>query len=411
MKGWVTKKLGEVCDIKHGFAFKSEFFANEGEFVVLTPGNYYEAGGYRDRGEKQKYYTGEIPSEYIMKEGDMLVVMTEQAAGLLGSPLLVPESGKFLHNQRLGLVIPKPGIPWCSEFFFHLFNTESVRKAIHDSASGVKVRHTSPTKIGEVEVSFPPLAEQQRIVGLLDEAFEGLATAKANAEKNLQNARALFESHLQSVFTQRGPGWVEKTVKQIAAPAKGSIRTGPFGSQLLHSEFVDEGIAVLGIDNAVANEFRWGKSRFITPEKYRQLERYTVHPGDVLITIMGTCGRCAIVPDDIPTAINTKHICCITLDRKQCLPSYLHIYFLHAPQSQEFLAKHAKGAIMAGLNMGLIQELPVMLPPIKVQAAIVEAADDLREETQRLARLYERKHAALEALKKSLLHQAFAGEL
>jgi type I restriction enzyme S subunit len=341
----------------------------------------------------------------------MLVVMTEQAAGLLGSPLLVPESGKFLHNQRLGLVIPKPGIPWCSEFFFHLFNTESVRKAIHDSASGVKVRHTSPTKIGEVEVSFPPLAEQQRIVGLLDEAFEGLATAKANAEKNLQNARALFESHLQSVFTQRGPGWVEKTVKQIAAPAKGSIRTGPFGSQLLHSEFVDEGIAVLGIDNAVANEFRWGKSRFITPEKYRQLERYTVHPGDVLITIMGTCGRCAIVPDDIPTAINTKHICCITLDRKQCLPSYLHIYFLHAPQSQEFLAKHAKGAIMAGLNMGLIQELPVMLPPIKVQAAIVEAADDLREETQRLARLYERKHAALEALKKSLLHQAFAGEL
>ena len=126
---------------------------------------------------------------------------------------------------------------------------------------------------------------------------------------------------------------------------------------------------------------------------------------------MRTCGRCAIVPDDIPTAINTKHICCITLDRKQCLPGYLHLYFLHAPQSQEFLAKHAKGAIMAGLNMGLIQELPVMLPPIKVQAAIIEAADDLREETQRLARLYERKLAALDELKKSLLHQAFSGQL
>ena len=126
---------------------------------------------------------------------------------------------------------------------------------------------------------------------------------------------------------------------------------------------------------------------------------------------MGTCGRCAIVPDDIPTAINTKHICCLTLDRKKCLPGYLHVYFLHAPQAQEFLAKHAKGAIMAGLNMGLIQELPVLLPPTEVQAAIVKVADDLREETQHLESIYQRKLDALEALKKSLLHQTFSGQL
>ena len=81
--------------------------------------------------------------------------MTEQAAGLLGSPVLIPESDKFLHNQRLGLVTKKPGVPWTNEFFFHVFNTQAVRKAIHDSASGVKVRHTSPTKIGDVVVSFP----------------------------------------------------------------------------------------------------------------------------------------------------------------------------------------------------------------------------------------------------------------
>ena len=94
------------------------------------------------------------------------------------------------------------------------------------------------------EFPLPPLPEQQRIVGILDEAFEGIATAKANAEKNFHNALALFDSHLQAVFSQRGKGWVETTVKGIAAPAKGSIRTGPFGSQLLHSEFVDDGIAV-----------------------------------------------------------------------------------------------------------------------------------------------------------------------
>jgi len=124
-KGWVEKPFSELCDIKHGFAFKGEFFTKQGRYVVLTPGNYYEAGGYRDRGEKQKYYAGEIPPDYIMKEGDMLVAMTEQAAGLLGSPLLVPESDKFLHNQRLGLVTQKPDVPWTNEFFFHVFNTQA----------------------------------------------------------------------------------------------------------------------------------------------------------------------------------------------------------------------------------------------------------------------------------------------
>lgn len=136
--------------------------------MLLTPGNFYEEGGYRDRGELQKYFTGEIPLDYVLAKGDMLIAMTEQAAGLLGSPLLVPKSGKFLHNQRLGLVIKKPGVAWANEFFFYVFNTERVRKAIHNTASGAKVRHTSPTKIGEVLISVPTtLLEQQRIASCL----------------------------------------------------------------------------------------------------------------------------------------------------------------------------------------------------------------------------------------------------
>ena len=116
--GWVEKPFSELCDIKHGHAFEGAFFSNEGEYVLLTPGNFYERGGYRDRGEKQKFYTGEIPRDYVLNKGDLLVAMTEQAAGLLGSPILVPESNKFLHNQRLGLVTQKPGAAWTNEFFW-----------------------------------------------------------------------------------------------------------------------------------------------------------------------------------------------------------------------------------------------------------------------------------------------------
>ena len=175
---WEERPFSDLCDIQHGYAFASEFFSKEGAYVLLTPGNFYEQGGYRDRGEQQKYFTGAIPSAYVLAKGDMLVAMTEQAAGLLGSPILVPESNRFLHNQRLGLVMRKPGVAWVNEFFFHVFNSQRVRKAIHDTASGAKVRHTSPTKIGEVIVSVPTtLPEQRRIASCLS-SLDALITAE-----------------------------------------------------------------------------------------------------------------------------------------------------------------------------------------------------------------------------------------
>ena len=200
-EGWVERPLSELCDIKHGYAFDGEFFSNEGEYVLLTPGNFYERGGYRDRGEKQKYYTGEIPPDYVLSEGDLLVAMTEQAAGLLGSTLLVP-AGEFLHNQRLGLVTKKPGVAWANEFFFHVFNTRPVRKAIHGTASGVKVRHTSPTKIGDVIVAFPTSPAAQE---LIVKTLAALATETQHLsdiyERKLSSLEALKRSLLDQAFS------------------------------------------------------------------------------------------------------------------------------------------------------------------------------------------------------------------
>jgi type I restriction enzyme S subunit len=198
---WVEMPLAELCDIKHGYAFNGQFFSREGDYVLLTPGNFYEQGGYRDRGEKQKYFIGEIPPEYVLREGDLLVAMTEQAAGLLGSPILVPESAKFLHNQRLGLVQGKPGIPWMNEFFFHVFNTRHVRNEIHSRASGVKVRHTSPSKIGDILVSFPAsIDEQMNIASTLSSLAEGTQQCNSIYERKLTALEELKTSLLHQAF-------------------------------------------------------------------------------------------------------------------------------------------------------------------------------------------------------------------
>ena len=200
-EGWEETTLSELFNVKHGFAFQGQNFSNTGEFVLLTPGNFFEEGGYRDRGEKQKYYLGDIPNGYILEKGDLLVAMTEQAAGLLGSPIIVPESNKFLHNQRLGLIIPKPNIEIDNEFLYHFFNLKKVRNSLHNSGTGVKVRHTSPTKIGQIEIFYPKsIKEQHTIVRQLDALRAETQKLEAVYEKKLSDLEELKKSILQKAF-------------------------------------------------------------------------------------------------------------------------------------------------------------------------------------------------------------------
>jgi type I restriction enzyme, S subunit len=255
--------------------------------------------------------------------------------------------------------------------------------------------------IENVCIPVPPLEEQKRIARIL---------AKCDRIRRTRRyTQQLSNTYLQSVFLEMFGGesardWDSIKVESIVK----KIRTGPFGSQLLHSEFIDNGaVSVLGIDNAVENSFSWKKRRFISLDKYQELKRYTVHSGDVLITIMGTCGKCAIVPKDIPLAINTKHLCCLTLDEKKCLPEYLQSFFLLHPLALRQLGLSERGAVMPGLNMGLIKDLTMPLPPISVQekfAQIVQKYDRLctqqREATRQAEHLFQ-----------TTLHRAFQGEL
>ncbi|WP_376689790.1 restriction endonuclease subunit S [Wenzhouxiangella sp. EGI_FJ10409] len=299
----------------------------------------------------------------------------------------------------------RPGEKLLGRFLFHLLQSPAVRvsgKSRMKGAAGQK--RVPPDFFKELKVPCPSLPEQKRIAAILDAAD----ALRAKRRETLAQLDTLLQSTFLEMFGDPDtPGWPVETVEDLTLKQKGSIRTGPFGSQLLHSEFVDNGIPVLGIDNAVENEFRPGKPRFITPAKYEKLKRYTVRPKDLLITIMGTCGRCAIVPEDIGVAINTKHLCCISLDQERCLPEYLHAFFLRHPMARRYLQDNAKGAIMSGLNMGIIKRLPVPAPPLAMQRRFATITQAIKQQKSRL-----RTHLAeLDTLFAALQARAFAGEL
>lgn len=225
-------------------------------------------------------------------------------------------------------------------------------------------RRVPKTFLELLEIPLPSLPIQKRIAAVLDEV-DALRQKRERVIDKLEELRAA--SYLRLARQYESQSELVK-VSELINPAKGGMRTGPFGSQLLHSEFVDDptGIMVLGIDNAVKNRFQYAAQRYITPEKYAALKRYTVFPGDVLVTIMGTCGRVAIVPDDIPLAINTKHLCAMTLNER-CLPAYLHAVLTYDPSVLHQMGASARGAIMDGLNMGIISGLQFRVPPLNVQ--------------------------------------------
>jgi type I restriction enzyme S subunit len=262
------KLLGDVCDFQRGLTYSKSDEVDISANVVLRATNIDLATNTLAL-DKLKHISDKtfVPDIKKVKNGSLMICMASGSKGHLGKVAYIDRDYGFAFGGFMGLITARENL--LPRYLFHLMTSKGYKDFISGLSDGANINNLTFDKLRAFPVPVPPLPEQQRIVALLDEAFAGLATAKANAEQNLLNARALFESHLQSVFSQRGEGWMETSVKGIARPSKGSIRTGPFGSQLLHSEFVDEGIAVLGIDNAVANHFRWGKDRFITKEKYQ----------------------------------------------------------------------------------------------------------------------------------------------
>ena len=385
---WV--EIGELQAKKNGSIDPSKFLDETFELHSI-PSHY--------KGNAEILTGREIgSSKQIVQEND---VMISKIVPHIRRAMVVPKKGDFRQIASGEWIVFRSEKVY-PNYLRHLLISDFFNAEFMATVSGVggSLLRARPAFVSKIKIPLPPLSEQKRIAKILDKADE----LRQKRQQSIDKLDELLQACFLKIFENEKCSMSQ--IKDLLENEK-SIRTGPFGSQLLHSEFVDEGIAVLGIDNAVKNTFKWAKPRFITPEKYKQLKRYTVKPKDVIITIMGTCGKCAVVPDKIPLSINTKHLCCITLDFDKCNPEFLHSYFLLHPTSINFLKSRAKGAIMAGLNMSIIKDLPVELPSIEIQNEFAELKTKIGLQKSKLINQLQEQ----DNLFQSLQQRAFNGEL
>ena len=361
--------------------------------------------GVRASGEYPYYGASGIVDyvvDYIFDEDTLLI--SEDGANLLArsTPIAFPASGKYWVNNHAHILKFEN---LTTQRFVELY-LESI--PLDDYITGAAQPKLNQKALNSIPIPVPPLPEQERIVGILDEAFDGIATAKANAGKNLNNARALFESHLQSVFTQRGPGWEETTLEMVLAVQPQNGWSPPAAN---HSA---SGTPVLTLSSVTGFRFRPAKRKF-TSAATDSRRNYWIKNGDFLITRSNTpelVGHVAIA-----TGITEPTIYPDLIMRMNPVPDRMMTEFLYfqmrSPALRKEIMGRAQGAnpTMKKISNGAVKTLPIAVPPIATQRAIVETMNALTEETQHLARLYEQKLAALDALKKSLLHQAFTGQL
>lgn len=333
----------------------------------------------------------------IPKDSVLIVVRS----GILARTVPIAITGRALAiNQDLKALCPNETVE--ARFLYHLLNSK-MDLLLSMVSRGATVHRLMTEQIRALDFILPPLPEQRRIVAILDEAFEGIATTKANAEKNLQNARAIFESQLQSVFSQRGAGWVEKRLDEICTFSSGGTPSKQNASYW-------------------AGKIPWISGRDMKStrlsDSYLHISKAAVEesatrmapPGTLLILVrgMGLAHGAQIGELMVPSAFNQD------IRGIHPTPALLPRYLLFALRdginsSDTVLSNAAHGTLKIDSNE--LQKVMIPFPPLKQQQRIVATIDTLVEESENLAKIYERKLAALDALKQSLLHRAFAGEL
>ena len=400
--GWEIKTLGEVCLFENGD--RGENYPSKA--IQTTTGvPFINAGHLTDDGigfEKMSY----IPRERFnllgngkIRKNDILFCLR----GSLGKFASVGELSEGAIASSLVIIRPKELV--LNEFVLAYFQSDLCAKMIDDFKNGAAQPNLSAGSLKNFTIPIPSLPEQKRLVTLLDEAFESIATAKANAQQNLKNARALFESHLNEVFTKRGEGWEEKTLADVV-DAECSLS---YGIVQPGDEFPN-GLPVIRPTNLTSKFIHIDELKLIDPKLADSYKRTTLIGNELLLCVRGSTGVVSIASKELKGANVTRGIVPIRFNPEILIQEFGY-YLIISDCIQQQIREKTYGAALMQINIGDLRKILVTFPTLNHQRIMVQKLDTLSEETQRLVALYSRKIAALDELKKALLHRAFSGEL
>ena len=374
--GWETKKLGEIIQLEYGKPLADSDRNPNGLYPA------YGANGIKDRTDK--FYKG-APSIIVGRKGSAgEVTLTEEKYWPLDVTFFV-EFDRAKHDLQY------------MYFLLLTLNLPSMAKGVKPGINR--------NDVYDITVTTPDIEEQRRIVTLLDEAFADIATAKANAEKNLQNARELFTRISGSVLAQYAKTSQEIALEALVEPdcslSYGIVQPGDEVADGLH--------IVRPVDMTTDLVMLDGLKR-IDPALANSYARTTLKGNDILLCVRGTTGTVALAHSELAGANVTRGIVPIRFDPAK-LSQRFGYYLLRSEPAQLQIQAKTYGTALQQINIRDLRQLTLPVPAPQDQEVIVQRLSALEEETKQLTAAYENKLTSLDDLKKSLLHQAFSGQL
>jgi type I restriction enzyme, S subunit len=413
--GWTRGRLGEKCSIEIG-GTPSRNAPDYWDTSKETPNLWVSI---RDLNQRVISQTSERISDLGVKhsnvklqaEGTILLSfkLTIGRVAIAGCPLYTNEAIAGLQSSKI-----------THEYLYHGLQQWDLLQGVDQAIKGATL---NKEKLKKIEFDFPQDPSEQKRIGQIlstvDQAIEQTEALIAKHQRIKTGSmldlltRGIDEhGNLRSEKTHKfknsalGKIPVEWEVKRIAdflADVDPPMRSGPFGSALLKDELVESGVPLLGIDNVFAEQFVNSYTRFVHPRKAETLRRYRVRPRDLMITIMGTVGRCCVVPDDIGTALSSKHTWTISLNQRVYSPYLACLQINYAPWVLSHFAKDEQGGIMSAIKSDTLRSTLLPVPPFKEMITIEEILKAISAEIKLESALLHKLNSLKTALMQDLL--------